>query len=277
MNNILAFLSRYFRIFLFLFLEGVSFYLIAHYNKTQNSVVSGWGQEFSGRFYSSYNYLNYYFHLKHANDSLLAENARLRTYQPSSKYIDTFKKQSVNDTLYRQRFVYIPAYVVNNSVTFRNNYLTLEAGSLQGITKAMGVVSTAGIVGITQNVSSHFTSVLSVLHKNFTVSAEIKENGEKGSIIWDGVDFTTVIMKDVPRHIHINIGQHVVISPYSQAFPQGTPIGVISRYEIKPGDAFYTIYVKLAADLRNISQVYVISNIMKPEQQQVERQEDHGE
>jgi rod shape-determining protein MreC len=277
MNNILAFLSRYFRILLFLLLEGISFYLVASYNKTQRGVVTGWGQEFSGRMYSAYNYVNYYFSLKHANDSLLAENARLKAQLSSSKYIDTFKKQPINDTAYKQRFVYIPAYVVNNSVTFRNNYLTLAAGANQGITKAMGVVSTAGIVGITQNVSPNFTSAISVLHKNFTVSAEIKEISEKGSVVWDGADFSTVIMKDVPRHIHINVGQHVVISPYSQAFPQGTPIGTISRYEVKPGDAFYTIYVKLAADLRNVRQVYVVSNLMKAEQEQVEQKEEPNE
>jgi rod shape-determining protein MreC len=273
MNNILAFLSRYFRILLFLILESISLYLVARYNKSQNTVVLGWGQELSGRFYSAYNYVDYYFHLKRANDSLMAENARLKDILPQSQYADTAKKLLITDSVYLQKFTYIPAFVVNNSVTFRNNYLTLAAGSKNQIGKAMGVVSTAGIVGITENVTPHFTSVISVLHKNFTVSAEISENGEKGSVVWDGIDYSTVIMKDVPRHIRINIGQHVVISPYSRAFPQGTPIGVISRYEVKPGDAFYTIYVKLAADLRNIRQVYVVANLLKDEQEQAEQRQ----
>jgi rod shape-determining protein MreC len=203
----------------------------------------------------------------------MAENARLKDILPQSQYADTAKKLLITDSVYLQKFTYIPAFVVNNSVTFRNNYLTLAAGSKNQIGKAMGVVSTAGIVGITENVTPHFTSVISVLHKNFTVSAEISENGEKGSVVWDGIDYSTVIMKDVPRHIRINIGQHVVISPYSRAFPQGTPIGVISRYEVKPGDAFYTIYVKLAADLRNIRQVYVIANLLKDEQEQAEQRQ----
>jgi rod shape-determining protein MreC len=63
---------------------------------------------------------------------------------------------------------------------------------------------------------------------------------------------------------------HVVTSPYSELFPQGTPIGVIEDFKIKQADAFYTIYVKLATDIRNIRSVYVVSNLMKVEQEKIE-------
>lgn len=270
MQNVLLFLARYRKLLFFIFLEAICFYWIVSFNKTQKSVVSGWGQEITGRFYKTYNFVNYYFHLKEANDSLLAENARLKRLLPNSLYIDTAKMQVINDTIYQQRFEYIPAHIINNSITFRNNYLTLAGGNDKGISKYMGVISTAGIVGITQNVTNHFSSVISILHKDFKVSAEIQENGEKGSIIWDGHHPDYVLMKDIPVHIKLQKGQKVVTSAYSNIFPQGTPVGSIAEFEVKPGDAFYTVKVKLATNMRNVEDVYVIANLMKTEQEAAE-------
>jgi rod shape-determining protein MreC len=119
-------------------------------------------------------------------------------------------------------------------------------------------------------VTPHFTTVLSVLHKDFTVSVEIKEIHERGSIEWDGRNPAIAIMREVPMHIRIQKGEHVVISAYSDLFPQGTAVGVIEDFEVKQGDAFYTIYVKLAEDIRNINTAYVVKNLMKAEKEQAE-------
>jgi rod shape-determining protein MreC len=82
-----------------------------------------------------------------------------------------------------------------------------------------------------------------------------------------------MILKNIPMHIKISKGQHVVTSPYSNVFPQGTPIGIIQNFEVKSGDAFYTIYVKLASDMRNVRQAYVIKDLMREEQEKVEVKE----
>ncbi len=273
MSNLFAFFARFYRFFLFLLLEIISFYLVISYNRFQNVTFFDYAYEVSGKLFASYNNVALYFHLRQSNDSLLAENARLRSAQLSSLYIDTAKTKKLMDSIYKQKYEYIPARVVNNSVNKENNFITLDMGSDKKIGKDMGVVTSSGIVGITRSVSSHFTSVLSVLNENFIVSAQIKETGDIGSVYWDRKDPQFVILKDinVKSRIRKDSLYHVVTSPHSKIFPHGIPIGTIDHIEEKLGSKFLTIYVKLAEDLRNIQQVYIINNIMKEEQEKVEK------
>jgi rod shape-determining protein MreC len=270
MGNILAFLARHHRFFVFVLLEAICFSLVVSYNKDQSSAFFRTAYDLSGKMDQTFTNVSSYFHLQHVNDSLKAENARLRSKLNTAVYFDTSKAKYINDTTFHQRYTFIPCNVINNSVSSRNNYLTLDAGTYKSIGKHLGVVSTSGIAGVTREVSTHFTSVLSVLHKDFTVSAEIAEMKEIGTIIWDGSSPEFVILKDIPLHIRIKQGMHIVTSPYSNLFPQGTPIGIIDHFEIKPADAFYTIFVKLSSDMRNLRSVYVVSNLVKNEQENTE-------
>src|ERR1051326_7899082 len=108
MGNILAFLSRYHRFFVFVLLELICLSLIVSYNAAQNRVFFSWALEGTGRVRKVYSGINYYFHLYQANDSLLNENARLRASLKTSQLIDTGKARQVTDTLRKQRYTYIP-------------------------------------------------------------------------------------------------------------------------------------------------------------------------
>jgi rod shape-determining protein MreC len=274
MGNILAFLAKYHRFFLFLFLEIICFSLVVSFNKSQKSAFVDLSNELAGRVYKAYDNVDQYFHLKREKDSLAAENARLWARLKVSRQYDTSHAIQKEDTFYKQKFTYLPAVVVNNRVTARNNFMTLDIGSKKGAQRQAGVVTTAGIVGITKQVSPNFTSVLSVLHSDFTVSAEIAELKEIGSVTWDGKNPENVILKDIPVHIRVKKGMHVVTSPYSSVFPQGTTIGTIIEVVDKQDDAFHTIHVKLSADIRNVRQVYIITNLLREEQEAIEKNQE---
>ncbi|MCX6350759.1 MAG: rod shape-determining protein MreC [Bacteroidetes bacterium] len=269
MSNLIAFFVRYYRLFLFLLLQSISLYLVINFNKYQSAALFDYTYEASGKFYAMYDEVNQYFNLLETNNQLLAENARLRTQLLSSKYADTARQHDKNDTVYKQKFSFIPSQVINNSVNNKNNYLTLDIGSEKNINKLMGVVSPEGIVGITRNVSPHFSTVLSVLHSEFNLSAEIADIKVVGTITWDGRYPDEMILKDIPIQAKAHKGQVVVTSQYSVTFPYGTPVGVIKSVEM--GETFFNIRVKLFADMRNVRKVYVVNNIMKKEQETVEQ------
>ena len=63
---------------------------------------------------------------------------------------------------------------------------------------------------------------------------------------------------------------HVVTSPYSDIFPTGTNVGIVSRFIMNHNDAYYTVYVKLSTDMRNLRQVYVVNNLMNDEKLKIE-------
>ncbi len=271
MNNLITFLVRYYLIFLFLFLEGFSLLLFFNHDRYQSSVVYNFSNEQAGKMYAWYFSVNKYFDLQRSNDSLLAENARLRTNQLSAKFIDSFKRIGITDTVFRQKYTYIPGRVINNSTNLRSNYLTLDIGSRKGIEKGLGVVTTSGIVGISREVSENFTAVLSILHKDFKVSAEVSETGNIGSVTWSGKDPRFVMLEIPPTQPKFKKDSvyHVVTSPYSDVFPRGVAIGTFTSADVN-SDNFIRINVRLNSDLTNPKVVYVIRNILREEQKTVE-------
>ena len=47
-------------------------------------------------------------------------------------------------------------------------------------------------------------------------------------------------------------------------------IGTINKISTKPGENFYTLTIKFSANLKNITYVYVINNLLKDEQKELE-------
>lgn len=270
MGNILYFLARYNRIFIFVLLEITALSLVVSYHDAKRKTVFSFLNDITSRFDSKVSDIKYYFHLKSTNESLLAENARLRQNQPNAKWADTMRQVQIIDTTFKQKFTYQPAQVINNSTNVKNNYITIDAGTNKGVNSHMGVVSTNGIIGITRFSSGNYATVLSVLHKDFQVSAQILENDELGSVVWEGGSPDVVTLKDIPVHIILKKGWHVIVSQNSDAFPKGIPIGTIISFQTNGSEATYNVKVRLAASIRNVQKVYVINNILLDEKKALE-------
>jgi len=225
-----------------------------------------------GNIFTTVNNVNEYFHLKETNQKLAEENARLHNM---SKEAFAFYNKHVylkGDSAYHLQYQYVTAKIVNNSVNKRNNYLTLDIGSNMGIKPEMAVVTSDGIVGITKEVSHNYTSVLSVLNKDAKISAKIKKSNEYGSLSWEGGDYRFATLSDIPTHVKLQKGDTITTNSYSAIFPDNIMIGTIEKVYAKPGENFYTLTVKFSANLKNITHVYVINNLLKDEQKKLEEE-----
>ena len=131
--------------------------------------------------------------------------------------------------------------MINNSVNKRNNYLTLDKGSEHGIKSEMGVISSTGVVGIVKDVSAHYCTVMSLLHKNTRLSARFRNSGYFGSVTWDGDDPTKAQLNEIPKHVTFNVGDTIVATRYSSIFPEGVIIGAVSGSSSTPGGNFHQI------------------------------------
>ena len=148
--------------------------------------------------------------------------------------------------------------------------MTLNKGYIQGIDQEMGVISSLGVVGIVKDVSDNFYSVLSVLHKSSSISAIIEGRNYFGSLVWDGDDYKYGTLNEIPSHVNIKRGARILTSGYSAIFPKGIPVGKIVSYEVHPGDDSYAIKVKFSEDYGKLAHVYVVKNLLKEEQRELE-------
>jgi len=260
MRNLIAFIRKYSFFLLFLGIEVLAFYLIFKNNHFQGSSFLNSTNEVTGGVYTKFANLSDYVHLKEVNDALRDENIRLR-----EKQLDSFERLFgeniiVKDTLFKRKYLYTKAKVINNSTHKQNNYLTLSIGLSSGIRNGMGVVGPNGVVGVIKNVSEHYASVVSVLHRESKISVKLKKSEYFGSMQWNGKDYRMIGLKDIPNHVLLSEGDTVVTSGFSSIFPEGLATAVIRTFEVYEGENFYQIKMRLLNDFKQLSYVYVLKN-----------------
>jgi len=271
MRNILVFIIRYHFLLLFVLLEIFAITLLVNSTYYQSSAILKAGSRVTGRFYTSISNATDYLKLRTTNEQLAQENAMLRQMKGVSFLKNDTSSFWVNDTLYKQQFQYIVSKVVLNTVGKRNNYIMLDKGSRSGIKKDMAVITSNGIVGTVVNVSENFSWVMSLLNKHTRISGRITKNNQMGTVVWNGVDHMYGTLTDIPAHVKIAKGDTIVSSGYSYIFPAGIMMGTISDFRVEQGDHFYIIPFKFSVDFNALQYVYVVKNLMKDEQEALEK------
>ena len=220
--------------------------------------------------------MEYYFRLKKTNEDLVNENASLRsllkeTYQwPDSTTQLVVDSVRVDSLLKYQRFRFYPAKVVGSFVATQTNYLTIHRGAKQGIRKDMGVVSPQGIVGRVINVSNNYATVMSALSMQFKVKAKLKKSGENGTIEWDGVSPSYILLRDIPNSAKLTKGDTVLTSELSSIYPPNIMVGTVQEVFKQQSSNFFTIRLKTATNFYNVQYVNVIEDLQKEERMQLE-------
>ncbi len=273
MDSLLIFLKRIHVLLVFIVLEVTAIVFVVRGDVQRNSVFATSANYIMGNIYDiTWRYVGY-FNLREANVSLLKQLAQNRNN--TNAYINdtaTFR-DFVDSTNRKLKYRFITASIIKNSVSRQNNFITLDVGREKGVKEDMGVVSPDGVVGIVVAVSDHFSLALSVLNKKIGISAKLKANNFYGSILWPGKDYKMAILTEIPNHVELKEGDTVVTSGYSAVFPGGIPIATVDTFEKNSEDNFYNINVKLLTDLKCVSYVFVIENLMQDEQLNLESRE----
>lgn len=278
MRNIFLFIRHFFNLFLFLILLGASFAILINYNKTYQAIFATSANEVTGWTDKQYNSVEYYLHLKQTNKSLSEENAKLyNALKESYDNPDTSNiikiDSTLKDTLGRVRkFYFLPAKVVNNSVSEQNNYITLYRGSKQGVVKDMGVIGPDGIVGKVVLVSENYCRVMSLLNRNSKVSAMLKNNFYTGLADWDGKDPQYLTLHGIPKSVKVKKGDTLLTSNLSGNFPPGIMVGTIAGISVEPSTNFYLLSVNTATNFYSLQYAYLIQNMLWDEQKRLEAQ-----
>ena len=272
MRTLISFLIRNYYYLLFIFLQVICILLIAKNKNFQSTHIINSSNALSAETFQAVSNTKEYLSLKEENLKLARENVGLLNIIRSRSYeliqIATLTK---NDTLYKQKYIFTQAKVINNSSNLRSNYITLNIGSEQGITHDMAIINSEGIVGVVKDVSKNFSSALSILHKDVKVNCMLKKDGAYGPLSWEkDDDYTSATITDIPIHAKIKTGDTIVTSALSSIFPEGIMVGFVKSFERKSGDAFYTVKVNLSTNFKKLNHVYIIKNVFKVEQDSLE-------
>lgn len=150
------------------------------------------------------------------------------------------------------------AKVVGNTINLSRNYIILNKGSSSGINKGMGVFTSHSPVGIVVDTSENFSLVASILNRDFWISAKVKNSGFVGSINWKTSLNPKMVSFIISKHAEVKIGDEVVTSGYSQAFPPDLKIGKIKSIKSRGDQPNYEVDVELNENIGSLNYVYVV-------------------
>lgn len=275
MQRIFLFLLKYNGVFVFILLQIISLSYYFTRNQTDNKMIFvSSANGLIGGVYESTNRVSRYWNLSAVNDSLARENANLKMQLPSSKFSSLVNPITVEDTTLQQKYEYLEAKVINNTIHRPHNYITINRGSQQGVRNNAAVINAQGngIVGVVHRVGKNYSIVMSVLNIDIRVSSKIARNNYFGSLLWDGHNSARVELQSIPKHADIVVGDTVVTSGYSTVFPEGILIGTVDSFYVPSGLNFYNIEVDLINDLNAVRYVYVINDLLKEEKIKLEEE-----
>tara|TARA_R110002049_G_scaffold86767_8_gene220367 strand:- start:934 stop:1761 length:828 start_codon:yes stop_codon:yes gene_type:complete len=265
MQQLIYFFQKFKYFLFFLLLQLIALTLTFNNLNFHKSKYVNSANSLTGGMYNQVSNISDYFNLKSTNKELLEENTRLRNVL-AQKLINSISLDSiVIDTIrYNQKYTFSNAQVINNNYTTSFNFLTIDKGENDGLAKEMAVINSKGIIGITDNVSSSYSRIQSILNKNSKLNARLKNSRYFGSLKWDGVDYNVVQLIDIPRQAPVKIGDTIETGGKSTIFPEGILIGTVIK--INNNNAVdNAIDVKLFNDMSNVGPVYIIKNLHKAE------------
>ena len=250
MRQIIDFFVRNKHFILFLSLFSFSLILIFSNSRYHNSLVLNSTNSLTGKIFETTNFISSYLNLKNENESLNEENTELK------KLIYNYSKSTVDDVKYEV----FNSKVIKNSYSLNNNYLTINIGNVDSISEDMGVVSNKGIIGITDRVSKNYSRVISVLNTKLNLNAKLKKSNHFGILNWNGLNYSTVQLIDLPKQTKISIGDTIITGGNSFIFPEGVLIGNVSSFKLDDTQNYIEAEVSLFNDMTNIKNVYIIRN-----------------
>lgn len=265
MRNLLEFLAKYNHWFLFVILEVISLTLLFRFNSYQGSVLFSSANAVTGKVYEWDAAVKTFFNLTKINQQFntrnlyLEQTVRKLSEQIKSNTGDSTRLQHAQMEILKD-YKLIPAKVITNSIDKRDNFITLDKGSADGVRKDMGVACGNGVVGVVYMVSEHYSVVIPVLNSKSNISVTIKKRGYYGYLHWTGGAAELAYVDDIPRHAHFRLGDLVETSGYSSIFPPGIIVGQILHVYNSHDGLSYRIQVRLTTDFGNIRDVCIIDN-----------------
>ncbi|WP_269226481.1 rod shape-determining protein MreC [Flavobacterium eburneipallidum] len=275
MQQIFNFIYKNSNRLLFLLLLGISLFLTIQSHSYHRSKVISSANFLSGGVYEQINDFSEYLNLRTQNDALAQENAKLRSLlfqvedSASIPKIDSIKGVRAIDI--------VVSKVIHNNFNGHENYLTINSGDLDGVQTDMGVINSQGIVGIVDNTSANYATVISILNKKSQINAKLKKSNHFGSLSWNGKSTGFVQLTDIPRLAAIRKGDTIVTGGQSVIFPENINIGTVDNIFTDEETNYYTLNIRLFNDMTNLGHVYVIKRKDRDEIINLEKKEEKDE
>lgn len=192
--------------------------------------------------------------LKKRVADLEAENNQLKEYEFQNlrlRQMLDFKESRQKD------FELVTAKVIGRTPVNWFSTMTINVGSADGITKNMAVIASKGLVGRVINVANYSSEVMLVFDSNSAVGGMSQVTRTPGVLEGDA-DTGMLRMIHIPKDLPIRKKQTIVTSGFGSIYPQGLPVGKVTKVEIESNGLVKVATVSPFVDFNRLEEVFVV-------------------
>lgn len=261
MYRLIEFIKRIYVIVLFLLLEGVALWNYAQSSPYTEAKILSRTTAVGGAISSAISSVEHFFSLPSMNRTLTERVAEL------SQQVEMFSSSSdgvgvvagCDSVQYDPHFKYHPARVVSMTTSRQRNFVVLDRGFEDGISKDMGVVTPDNkLVGYVVSCSEHYSVVQPMLSVEFSTGGRLVENDHVCVIRWSGKSKYLVEAVELSVYSEPKEGMEVEVS--SERLPSGVLIGKIVGFELNSAKSAYSAEIEIAADISRLDNVLIVEN-----------------
>jgi rod shape-determining protein MreC len=149
------------------------------------------------------------------------------------------------------------AEVVSGPVGNFDNTIEIATGSDDGVAEGMSVVSSSGLVGIVERVTSDRSEVLLVTAPDFEVGVRLTRSADAAVAFGQGQG-RPLTVEGVPAEVAVQRNELVTTGVDRSRYPAGIPVGLVSSTEVLDGELDRELFVEPIAHLNDLHFVTVI-------------------
>lgn len=182
---------------------------------------------------------------------LLLERQRYREI-----FLENQRLREILSLKEREKRYITVARIISRSLDPFGDTLVINKGSLDGIAKDMAVITPLGLVGKVSGVKEGYSTVLLLGDTSFSAAVKIQETRKDAILSGNGNKRCT--LKYIGYEDVVKEGDVVITSGFDDLFPEGIPVGYISRVSKKESGFFQSIEVTPFQDLSALDEVIII-------------------
>lgn len=158
--------------------------------------------------------------------------------------------------------------IINKSLIQTRNTITLNVGENDSVAVNMPVITDAGLVGKIVSVSKSYSVAQILYNKDMRITVKVQRNRIDGILSYDGV--SNLMLNNIQKSADVNTGDVIITSEYSNIYPPGIPIGVVSETG-NLDNLFKKVIVTPSVDFSTLEEVFVLKFSANKERAEVEK------
>ena len=201
--------------------------------------------------------------LRSTVDALRLELVRMHAAELENQQL----RQQLRYVEAHRQFTFVPAEVIGRDRSNLLGRIVVDQGQTSGIEVGMGVMAPAGLIGRVIAVADHSATILPITQPTSAVNAKVL--GSTGATgIANGTPNGRLVLRYLPQHEALEVGDTVVTSGLGGTFPRDIAIGRVSFVRSRDIGMFQEAEIEPLVGMVGLERVLIVTNFYPPGQEQ---------